>query len=515
MVLGTVRDPAIGNLPIILISGNAVCTNSGGVCNAATGANCVFPCLVGPSGKACGDAGSGLSLPGTAREGLVRVADRNIYTILASNVGNLPNTFSFAQRDLCDSGCSDCPGNDDIVTASSGTFVPNCNDNDTCTTDCCSAGICSHTSDCITVNACRGTDGVVRNVPPISCDDQDACTTDVCVNDKNPATACCSHTPVVCPDDGNACTQEICSKTTGSCQHVCATPGIICPPDKSCECDDAPCRITDPQAIDDCSVHPVVHCDDVTTPGKFPQDYTIDRTCKITNDCGNTASCTQRISVVDTEPPIITCPPDKDCECGQPCDLGQPTVTDNCDPSPIVTVEVQEIPGNCLAAVVVAGITPPPKLTVKRTYTATDGAVALAVASGQPNSTQCIQTVKYFDTTAPVIGTCKPDFSVCAGGTIEFTPPSCTDLCGSCTMNCVRSDGQPLDAPAPSQASTLTITCQATDECRNHSSCNTDVTVNDSGCTSVPTVSAWGATIICLLLLIGARLRFSKPMGKL
>jgi hypothetical protein len=119
-VHGTVRVPAVGNLPIIRVFNNAVCTNSGGVCNISTGANCVFPCLVGPGGATYTDPGSGLSLPGAPSNGLVRVSD-NQYVIQASDVGNLGNQFTFVGTDLCTSCCSNCPQTCDSGTASSNT----------------------------------------------------------------------------------------------------------------------------------------------------------------------------------------------------------------------------------------------------------------------------------------------------------------------------------------------------------------------------------------------------------
>ncbi|MBI3833809.1 MAG: hypothetical protein HY287_05720 [Planctomycetes bacterium] len=248
MVRGTVRDPAVGNLPIISVQGNAVCTDNGGACNPATGANCAFPCLVGPGGKACGDAGSGLNLPGAPQNGAVRVADRNMYTILASDVGNLPNTFSFTQRDLCDSACSDCPANDDTATASSNTVVPNCNDNDACTVDCCVAGVCSHASDCSGAT-CRNPDGIIRTVPANSCPDSNVCTDDVCVtiDPAHPvpgrtADQCCTNPPTPCTP------QDVC--------HTCSCDPITGVHQKS-RCDaDSPspvvCNDGDPATVDLC-----------------------------------------------------------------------------------------------------------------------------------------------------------------------------------------------------------------------------------------------------------------------
>ncbi|MBI3833807.1 MAG: hypothetical protein HY287_05710 [Planctomycetes bacterium] len=241
-VHGNVRDPASGNLSIILITGNAVCTNSGGVCNPANGTNCAFPCLIGPAGKGCSDAGTSLSLPAAPQNGSVRVADRNLYTILASDIGNLANTFTFTQRDLCDSACSDCPANDDSVTASSSSLVPNCNDSNNCTIDSCAIGACSHTpvtcddhNGC-TSDACNPANGQCVFTPNAPCDDNNACTTDTC----NPANGQCVFTPNAPCDDNNACTDDSCNPATGVCVY---TPNTTCDSCHTCNpatgvCDD-------------------------------------------------------------------------------------------------------------------------------------------------------------------------------------------------------------------------------------------------------------------------------------
>ncbi|MFK2820408.1 hypothetical protein U0L90_09790, partial [Flavobacteriaceae sp. LMIT009] len=63
-----------------------------------------------------------------------------------------------------------------------------------------------------------------------------------------------------------------------------------------------------------------------------------------TDDCGNTASATQTITVVDNTPPVITnCPDDVDfgevTETPEFSEVGDIIATDNCDPSPEVTFD--------------------------------------------------------------------------------------------------------------------------------------------------------------------------------
>jgi len=182
------------------------------------------------------------------------------------------------------------------------------------------------------------------------------------------------------------------------CNHVCKTPSITCPPDKVFECDEVG-DFGDPTVVDNCSVIPSVQCTEESTPGKLPQEQTLIRTCIVTNDCGNSDQCEQRIDIVDTTPPTVTCPPDCTLECGDvqcvppECDDptcecgGVATCEDNCSTC-TVSVTCEIVPKDCTAGQA-AGLTPPPKLTVVRTYTSTDG-VAGATATGQGNIGTCV-----------------------------------------------------------------------------------------------------------------------------
>jgi hypothetical protein len=123
-----------------------------------------------------------------------------------------------------------------------------------------------------------------------------------------------------------------------------------------------------------------------------------------------------------------------------------------------------------------AGLTPPPKLIVSKTFTGTDGATSTAGATCG-NTASCTQKITIVDTTPPVLGPCPPDIEVCDGDPVSFTPPTCSDTCGDCTVHCTRSDGLAISDPFP--LGTTTITCIAIDDCGNRSeTCTTDVTVN-------------------------------------
>jgi len=244
------------------------------------------------------------------------------------------------------------------------------------------------------------------------------------------------------------------------------------------------------------------------------------RTCRYTNACGNSTSCEQHIEIVDTTPPEVTCPPDCTLECGEAlcvppncddlscgCGGGAPCEDKCLDCSISVTCEV--VPNDCTPGAM-AGVTPPPKLTVTRTVSSSDGSTS-ATATGEPNVGTCVQHIYLVDTTPPVLVDCPETVTVCLKNEeLPFTPPTCTDTCGDCTVTCIRSDGLPLHDPVPDGP--ITVVCIAEDDCGNESSCAFDVEISETGdCFIViPTVSTWGLVILTLLLMTGAKIYFGR-----
>jgi hypothetical protein len=184
-------------------------------------------------------------------------------------------------------------------------------------------------------------------------------------------------------------------------------PVITCPGDVTIECD----QLTEPSntgsatAVDVCDSDPVVTFSDVVTPGACSQEETITRTWTATDASGNSDTCDQIITVVDTTAPVITCPGDVTIECDVdpiPANTGgSATATDNCDPNPVIIFSDAETPGSC-----------PQEKTITRTWTATD-------ACG--NSSNCDQTITVVDTTPPVITCNAPDTIIPPDAPISFT----------------------------------------------------------------------------------------------
>ncbi|MEM7390899.1 MAG: HYR domain-containing protein, partial [Verrucomicrobiota bacterium] len=173
-----------------------------------------------------------------------------------------------------------------------------------------------------------------------------------------------------------ACTQSITVADT-------TEPMITCPADVTVECDSSSASAATgvATATDNCDTNVTVAESDAVAAGACPQEETITRTWTATDDCGNSASCTQVVTVVDTTAPMITCPADVTVECNDPSDssaTGVATATDNCDTN--VTIGESDV--------VMAG-TCPQEQVITRSWNATDDC---------GNSSGCAQTITVEDT---------------------------------------------------------------------------------------------------------------------
>ena len=77
------------------------------------------------------------------------------------------------------------------------------------------------------------------------------------------------------------------------------------PDDITIECDEDPGNPADVTATDNCDNDVEVGFNEETIPGDCPNNYTIVRTWTATDDCGNSVSDSQTITVQDTTPPVL------------------------------------------------------------------------------------------------------------------------------------------------------------------------------------------------------------------
>ena len=235
------------------------------------------------------------------------------------------------------------------------------------------------------------------------------------------------------------------------------------PADTTVECDSVP----DPPTVtasDNCDTAVQVDYDETRTDGACPDSYTLTRTWTATDNCTNSITHTQTITVQDTtDPTFDNCPADVTVECDAVPAAASPTASDNCDDSVDVTYNGEvRTDGAC-----------PDSYTLTRTWTATDDC---------DNSTTCTQVITVQDTTPPVI-TCPANITTCndpglCSAVLDPGTATATDNCDpSPTVKGTRNDDRPLTDAYPCGITTITWT--ATDNCNNSASCVQIIEVED------------------------------------
>lgn len=145
-----------------------------------------------------------------------------------------------------------------------------------------------------------------------------------------------------------------------------SAPLISCPVavTVSCSSDTIPTTSGLPTVTDVCDPNPLITYSDGIQNGTCANRFTALRTWVATDDCGNSRSCTQVITVNDQIAPVITCPVaiTVDCALGTDTTLtGAATATDNCLQSPVIAFSDQTISTTCANT-----------YTLQRTWRATD-----------------------------------------------------------------------------------------------------------------------------------------------
>ncbi|MDZ7879491.1 MAG: SdrD B-like domain-containing protein, partial [Saprospiraceae bacterium] len=146
------------------------------------------------------------------------------------------------------------------------------------------------------------------------------------------------------------------------------------PLDITVECSSVP-AIATATAMDNCTTNPTVTSTEARTNGTCPDSYTLTRTWTATDACGNTATASQIVTVIDlTAPVLANVPVNMTLACEQVVPTAAtPTVTDNCDANATVTMAE----------------TTPTATTIVRTWTATDACGNTSTASQTMTITPC------------------------------------------------------------------------------------------------------------------------------
>lgn len=303
---GPTRNPSVGDLPIIAVSGTTTCTIGGSLpCNIAPGASVTFQ-----------SAG---------------------YNPTPLDPNPLPDQANVAIKDLCDAqgtlGCNDGQNTVQFSAASilvNGCSVQNKADSTACTDttagDCklagCESGVCvqahANVSDS---TACTSTADVAGDCGTPGCE------AGVCVADHIPvadSTACTDTTPGDCTTAG--CESGVCVQTHGNvadstaCTSTadiegdCGTPGCesgVCVADHVPVSDSTPCSVGVTGTPDECKTPGCEAGVCVAAHNNLPDSTACTDT---TPECGFTAGCEAGSCVQNHTP--------EDCATGQGCTPG-------------------------------------------------------------------------------------------------------------------------------------------------------------------------------------------------
>ena len=250
-----------------------------------------------------------------------------------------------------------------------------------------------------------------------------------------------------------------CGNTSSLLQYVTLTdniPPVLSdnPADEMYGCNDEVPDAPVLTATDNCDDDPTVEFSETIEEGNCPQEYFIIRTWTAHDDCDNSMSYTQTITVTDLEAPVFTyVAGDVTMECNDELpNIGAKAIDDCGEVS--ITQNLDTLPGNC-----------PQNFTVLISFTATDEC---------GNSTTAVQTIEVVDTTPPAISGVPDDITVLCGNIPEAAEVTATDNCGEVTIDLVESGYNGTDC-----SGTLTRTWTATDECGNATSDSQIITIID------------------------------------
>lgn len=217
-------------------------------------------------------------------------------------------------------------------------------------------------------------------------------------------------------------------------------------------------------------------CSTPTTTNNAPSTFLLGPTTvtwTATDGSGNTATCTQVVTVTDNQIPTVTCPANVTVNAASGLctasgvSLGTPTPADNCS----VASTTNNAPS---------------------TYSLGVNTVTWTVTDGSGNTGTCTQTVTVNDTQNPTI-TCPANVTtvagagVCTAAGVSLGSPSTAD---NCSVASTTNNG-----PTIYPLGTTTVTWTVTDGSGNSATCTHTVTVTDNQnptitCPSAVTVNA-------------------------
>jgi len=235
-----------------------------------------------------------------------------------------------------------------------------------------------------------------------------------------------------------------------------------------------------PTATDNCG-NANISIDEQKIDGACANNYQLIRTWTATDDCGNSASASQTVTVGDFKPPqwlSVAGSLDRTVSCSDAALLTQaqalvPLAEDNCDSSPTI--------------VKTSGVFTPTTCIHSGTYTNT----WIATDDCSNSSGTFTQVITVVDNVPPVI-TCPADVTgvtdtnECFSRTVVLGMATATDNCSTGAQVPITNN-----APAQFPAGVTTVTWTATDACGNVATCTQLVTILDNN--QPPTITCPGS----------------------
>ena len=243
-------------------------------------------------------------------------------------------------------------------------------------------------------------------------------------------------------------------------------PTIVCPADQTVSfdgnCQFSLADYTSSATVDDnCTVSPAVS--QLPNAGSV-QTINTSVALTVTDDAGNTATCSFNVIPVDDTNPTVTCPVDQNVTFSASCEFALldytslSTYADNCDNTPFAT----QSPGT---GTVISGQT----------------TVTITITDDAGNTNSCDFDVIPEDDTNPTI-TCPPSVTVSLSSTCEFTLPDYT-AAAVVNDNCDTSldyEQIPAAGTVISSATTTSVSIEVSDDAENSAICFFTVTTEDS-----------------------------------
>jgi hypothetical protein len=292
--------------------------------------------------------------------------------------------------------------------------------------------------------------------------------------DRNNGGGSCADNPLIVERTytvTDACGNTVSCVQTFTYRSDEEAPTLTCPPDVTINCSDEadPAQTGIATATDNYTPATEINIrydDDPSGLTGCNGTGILSRTWFASDDCRNTAICTQRITVEDTSTPAFTdTPPDQTVDCGAIPPPYEVQASDDCQPDTPPELTLEETTGSGCP------------YTITRTWTATD-------ACGNTNS--FTQTITVTDTTAPELA-CPIDTYVLCGESTEPAAtglPLITDDCSDYTLT-YSDDLSNLTACS----GFIVRTFEVVDECGNSSSCNQTIYIVDTGCDFMPAIT--------------------------